>query len=100
MATHVRPGGSAFADGEEKATKEVAMLSSNKTHKTPAAQTAANVALGQFLKVCRSIFSVRLTERLILRLTSLLAPLSASAFVVVVGIPLDELFNTGLSKCW
>ena len=34
------------------------MLSGNKTHKTPAAQIAANVALGQFLKACSITLSL------------------------------------------
>jgi hypothetical protein len=77
------------------------MLSRNKTDKTPPAQIAANVALGQFLKVCNIMFSARLTERLALRLASSSALRTASAFVLQgVGIPLYELVNTGLGKRW
>jgi len=45
---------------DEEAINEITMLSKNKTDKTAAAQTLANVALGQFLKVC-GILSARLT---------------------------------------
>ena len=41
------------------------MLSGNRTHKTPAAQIAANVALGQFLKACS--ITLRFTDKLALR---------------------------------
>jgi len=93
------PGGSAFADEDEDATNEVAMLSSNKIDKTPAAQTAANVALGQFLKACRIMLSARLTEGLTSRRATLLLPRMATAhFVEGVGIPLYELVNIGPGK--
>jgi hypothetical protein len=70
------------------------MLSSNKIDKTPAAQTAANVALDHFLKVCRTMLSARLTEALLL-------PRAATAyFVERVGILLVEPVNIGLGKRW
>ena len=57
------------------------MLSGNRTHKTPAAQIAANVALGQFLKACS--ITLRFTDKLALRRSgSLLAPRTVPAFVV------------------
>jgi hypothetical protein len=61
-------GGSAFTDEGEAAINEVAMVSRNTTDNTPAAQVAASVALGQFLKVCSMMLTVRLT--LVLRLAS------------------------------
>jgi len=58
------------------------MPSRNTTDKTMAAQIAANVVLGQFLKVCSIMLSARLTERLALRLASSLASRTASVFFV------------------
>lgn len=49
---------------------EVAMLTRNTTDRTPAPITAT-VVLGQFLKVRNMMLSIRLTERLALRPTSL-----------------------------
>jgi hypothetical protein len=58
-ATHSFPRDSAFTDEDEDAINEVAMLSKNTTDKTPAVQIAANVVLGQFLKVCSIMLSAR-----------------------------------------
>ena len=77
------------------------MLSGNTTEKTAAAQITANVVLGQFLNVCSIMLSARLMERLALRLASLLASRTVSAFFVEsVGIPLYELANIGLGNRW
>ena len=76
------------------------MPSRNTTDKTMVAQIAANVVLGQFLKVCSNLLSARLTARVALGLASLLALRTSTFFVEDAGIPFYELANIGLRKRW